>query len=142
MAWKRILALSLGTVCLPLLAWAGDWTQFRGPNNSGIAAESQAPSEWSIDRNLAWKEKIPGYGWSSPIVIGDKIIVTTAVSDKQRKPEPMRFGGGSGGPGGFGPPGGGKDGGQRKGPPPGGFGKGGPGGMFGDSKAPGFRNHK
>jgi ubiquitin-protein ligase len=69
------------------LANAGDWTQFRGPKNSGIA-ESQAPGEWSSDKNLAWKEKIPGYGWSSPIIIGDKIIVTTAVSDKQKRPRP------------------------------------------------------
>src|SRR5262245_13009750 len=67
MAWKRTVALGVGLACLPLLAFGGDWTQFRGPNNSGVAEESQAPSEWTIDKNLAWKEKIPGYGWSSPI---------------------------------------------------------------------------
>jgi outer membrane protein assembly factor BamB len=126
MAWKRNVALGVGLACLPLLAFGGDWTQFRGPNNSGVAVESQAPSEWSIDKNLAWKEKIPGYGWSSPIVVGDKIIVTTAVTDKQTRPK--AFGGG-----GFGPPPGGKDGpkdsGRPKGPPGG-------AGMYGDPAPP------
>ena len=128
MAWKRIVALGVGLACLPLFVYGGDWTQFRGPNNSGVAVESQAPGEWGSDKNLAWKEKVPGYGWSSPIVVGDKIIVTTAVSDKQTRPK--AFGGG-----GFGPPPGGNDGGFPKGPPPGGFGKGGPGG-FGNPKPP------
>jgi outer membrane protein assembly factor BamB len=133
MAWKRITAFAVAATAIPMIAVAGDWMQFRGPNNSGIT-ESLAPTEWSTDKNVAWKEKIPGYGWSSPIVVGDKIIVTTAVSDKQKRPQPMNFGGGPGG--GFGPlPGGGKDGpkdgGFRKGPPPGGFGKGGPGMMGG-----------
>ena len=133
MAWNRIAVLVVGSACIPVLVYGGDWTQFRGPNNSGIA-DSQAPSEWSIDKNLAWKEKVPGYGWSSPIIVGDKIIVTTAVSDKQKRPQPfMMGGGGGGGPGRFGPPGGGKG---KGGPPPGGFGKGGPGGMFGDMKPP------
>jgi outer membrane protein assembly factor BamB len=114
----------------------GDWTQFRGPSNSGVVSDTQAPSEWSLTKNLAWKEKVPGYGWSSPIVIGDRIIVTTAISDKQKRPQPFMFGGGRG----FGPPGerkdGPKDGERPKGPPPGGF-KGRPGGFgFGNAKPP------
>jgi outer membrane protein assembly factor BamB len=126
----------VGAAFLPGLVHGGDWTQFRGPNNSGVVAESQAPLEWSFDKNLAWKVKVPGYAWSSPIVVGDKVILTTAISDKQKAPEKMNFGGG----GGFGPPGGGKGGpkgdGQPKGPPPGGFGTGGPPGGFGGRKAP------
>jgi outer membrane protein assembly factor BamB len=104
------------------LVHGGDWTQFRGLNNSGVVAESQAPVEWSIDKNLAWRVKVPGYAWSSPIVVGDKIIVTTAVSDKQTAPKKFKFVGGFGPPGGKDAP---KDGGFPKGPPPGGFGKGG-----------------
>src|SRR5262249_56792962 len=98
MAGKRIVAVGVGVACLPILAFGGDWTQFRGPNNSGVVSDSVFPNEWSLDKNLAWKEKVPGYGWSSPIVVGDKIIVTTAVSDKQVRPK--AFGGGR-----FGPPG-------------------------------------
>jgi outer membrane protein assembly factor BamB len=97
-------ALGLGVVCLPALAGAGEWAQFRGPGGAGVSAETQLPEEWSIDKNIAWKTQVPGYGWSSPIVWGDKVFVTTAVSDKQKKPS-AGFGGGMGGfggPGGFG----------------------------------------
>lgn len=68
-------------------AQAGDWPQFRGPSNAGVSAETKLPSAWSATSNIAWKIHIPGYGWSSPIVWGDKIFVTTAVSDKQKPPE-------------------------------------------------------
>jgi outer membrane protein assembly factor BamB len=135
MSRKRLLALAAFLASLPLLSRAGDWVQFRGPNNSGLVADSQVPGEWGADKNLAWKIKIPGYGWSSPIIVGDKIIVTTAVSDKQKAPQPMRFGGGYGPPGGKGGPKGGFPKGDFSKGPPGGFGKGGPGG-FGNANPP------
>src|SRR5947209_10121130 len=97
---------------------AGDWPGFRGPNGSAVADDARPPSEWSKDKNVAWKVALPGYGWSSPVVWGDKVFVTTAVSDKQRKPS-GGFGGGPGGGGGFGPPGGG----GAPGGPKGGFGR-------------------
>lgn len=123
---KRMAALFVSFSMLPALVHADDWAQFRGPNNSGVATDSQAPAEWNGTKNLAWKQTVPGYGWSSPIVVGDKLLLTTAVSEKQTRPRSFGFGGG-----GFGPPGGGKDG--PKGPP-GGFG-GGRGG-FGNAKPP------
>ncbi len=92
MAWKRILNLLFVVACFQGSLVAGDWPQFRGPNNSGVCSESQAPSQWNDTKNLAWTQKIPGYGWSSPIVVGDKIIVTTAVSEKQKRPQPFSFG--------------------------------------------------
>jgi outer membrane protein assembly factor BamB len=97
------------------LASASDWPQFRGPNGSAISTDKELPVEWGKDTNIAWKVKLPGYAWSCPVVWGDKVFVTTAVSDKQTKP--------SGGFGGFGPGGGGFPKGG-----PGGFG---PGGMMG-----------
>jgi outer membrane protein assembly factor BamB len=141
MTWKPIAALVACAACIPVLVQGGDWTQFRGPNNSGVG-ESQAPSEWSIDKNLAWKEKIPGYGWSSPIIVGDKIIVTTAVADRQIRPAPFQNSSGVRPPDGKDGPkdrgkDGPKDGAQPKGPPPGGLGKGGPPNMnAGDIKPP------
>src|SRR5438105_3683611 len=107
-----------------------DWPQFRGPGGSAVAVGNQLPVEWGADKNVAWKVKPPGYGWSCPVVWGDKVFVTTAVSVKQRKPA---GGFGPGGPGGFpgGSGGGGRPGG---GPPPGGF-PGGPGG-FGRQQPP------
>jgi outer membrane protein assembly factor BamB/Spy/CpxP family protein refolding chaperone len=107
------LALGVGVVCLPALAGAGHWPQFRGPGGSGVSAEKQLPAEWGTDKNVVWKAKIPGYGWSSPVVWGDKVFVTTAVSDKQTRP------GGFGGFGGFGGPRGGGRGGFGRPPQPG-----------------------
>ncbi len=104
--------LGLSVVCLPALG-GDDWPQFRGPNGSATAADKQLPGQWSIEKNVAWKAKLPGYGWSSPIVWGDKVFLTTAFSEKQRKPQA-----GFGGPGEFGGgrPGGGAPGGGRGGP--------------------------
>jgi outer membrane protein assembly factor BamB len=91
---KWILSGLLTAACVTVAAQAGDWPQFRGPNGTGISEETQLPSEWSTTKNVAWKAKLPGYGWSSPIIWGDKVFVTTAVSDKQTKPRSF---------GGFGP---------------------------------------
>src|SRR5262249_18653411 len=94
---------------LPAAATCGDWPQFRGPNGSATSDDKRLPAEWSKDKNVAWKVKVPGYGWSCPVVWGDKIFVTTAVSDKQKKPTAGfgagggGFPGGPGGKGGFGP---------------------------------------
>ena len=92
------IALCLGVACVPQALRAGDWPQFRGPNGSATSADKQLPAEWGADKNIAWQAQLPGYGWSSPIVWGDKVFVTTAVSDKQRKPS-GGFGGGGGGSG-------------------------------------------
>lgn len=96
-----------------------DWTQFRGAQNSGIA-EGPLPERWGPDQNIAWKVKIPGVAWSSPIVSGDRVFVTTAVTENQPKPA-SGSGGFGGGPGrGFagGPPRGpgGPGGGPGRGP--------------------------
>ena len=56
------------------------WPQFRGPQG-GVADDDPAlPDRWSETENVAWKVDIPGLGWSSPIVWGDHVFVTTAVS--------------------------------------------------------------
>ena len=56
-----------------------DWTRFRGPNGQGKTPERDLPLEWSEDSNVAWRTTIPGQGWSSPIVSGDHVFVTTAT---------------------------------------------------------------
>ena len=56
----------------------GDWLRFRGPNGAGIAEESAStPVRWSDTENLKWKIKLPGPGSSSPIVVGDRVFVTS-----------------------------------------------------------------
>jgi len=61
---------------------AGSWPTFRGPNATGIADKQNLPDRWdgSTGQNVLWKTPIPGLGHSSPIVWGDRIFVTTAIS--------------------------------------------------------------
>src|SRR5260221_5771762 len=57
------------------------WPQFRGPGSLGVAENSNLPDRWSTKENVAWKVDIAGRGWSSPIVWGDRVFVTTVVSE-------------------------------------------------------------
>ncbi|PYT31010.1 MAG: serine/threonine protein kinase [Acidobacteria bacterium] len=60
---------------------AGDhWPQFRGPQSTGVAEDPALPDTWSTTRNVVWKAGIPGSGWSSPVVWGDRIFVTSVIS--------------------------------------------------------------
>jgi outer membrane protein assembly factor BamB len=61
-----------------------NWPQFRGPDASGIADGQQPPTTWDTAKgiNIRWKTPIPGLGHSCPIVWGDRIFVTTAISSK------------------------------------------------------------
>jgi outer membrane protein assembly factor BamB len=102
---------------LPAAVSSDEWPQFRGPRGAGVTAEKGLPAEWGAEKNVQWQVQVPGTGWSQPIVWGDKVFVTTAITDNQKKPR--TDGGMPGGPGGF--PGGG----------PGGFPGGGPGGFPG-----------
>jgi outer membrane protein assembly factor BamB len=54
---------------------------FRGPTGQGVSTEKGLPMEWSSTSNIAWKTMIPGEGWSSPIVFGDHVFVTTATDN-------------------------------------------------------------
>lgn len=65
-------------VASPGLLAAADWPQFRGPGGLGIAAkEKDLPVKWGDDTNLAWKVALPGPGSSTPIVVGDRVLVTS-----------------------------------------------------------------
>ena len=90
--FRPLLALA---VLLPLLTpttRADDWPQFRGPAGTGVA-DAKTPAEWGAEKNVAWKATVPGVAWSCPIVVGDKVFLTTAFSDGQPKP---KAGGGEG----------------------------------------------
>jgi outer membrane protein assembly factor BamB len=72
---RRRHALSL--LSSPLLA--ADWPQFRGPSGQGFSQEKGLPFEWSETKNIKWKAAIPGAGWSSPSIAGDRIWLTTST---------------------------------------------------------------
>ncbi len=56
---------------------ADDWPEFRGPTGQGLAA-GRYETEWGTEKNVVWKQTIPGRGWSSPIVWRGKVFLTTA----------------------------------------------------------------
>ena len=59
-----------------------DWTRFRGPNADGVAQDDpRLPDKWSKTENLKWVADVPGRGWSSPIVCGNKVFLTSVTSD-------------------------------------------------------------
>ena len=58
-----------------------DWPWFRGPSRQGMSQEKGVPTQWSATSNVRWKTPIPGAGWSSPIVFGNRLFLTTALDD-------------------------------------------------------------
>jgi outer membrane protein assembly factor BamB len=55
---------------------AGDWSRFRGPGGLGKSDETGLPITWSSSENIAWKVELPGPGSSSPVTLGDRVLVT------------------------------------------------------------------
>jgi outer membrane protein assembly factor BamB len=70
-AWLGALAILTGVRA----ARGEDWLRFRGPNGTGIS-DARLPATWSESENLRWKAKLPGFGSSSPIVVGSRVFVT------------------------------------------------------------------
>lgn len=73
--------MALSLVALIALVQGSDgWTGFRGPTGDGVApAHADPPVEWSDAKNVAWKTALPGRGRSSPVVLGGRLYLTTAV---------------------------------------------------------------
>ncbi len=60
-----------------------NWTRFRGPNGSGVAADAQVPSEFNTaDKNLVWKVPVSA-GVSSPIIVAGKVLLTSSEGDQR-----------------------------------------------------------
>ncbi len=75
---RPIAALAL--VAVTAAAAPADWPCFRGPGARGIAADDERlPSQWTATKNVRWSAALEGRGWSSPIVWGDRVIVTSAI---------------------------------------------------------------
>jgi len=60
---------------------AADWANWRGPNGLGVSAEKNFPVHWSKSHNIAWTAALPGKGASSPIVVGERVYLTTQTED-------------------------------------------------------------
>jgi len=79
-------ALLAGLNSLSVRAEDTNWPQFRGPGARGVAANPNLPDRWSATENVAWKTDIPGRGWSSPIVWGNRVFLTTALDSGPSEP--------------------------------------------------------
>jgi outer membrane protein assembly factor BamB len=66
---------------LVLALLLSQWPQFRGPDGNGVSSAAGLPIRWSETENVRWKALIHGKGWSSPIVLGDRLWMTTATPD-------------------------------------------------------------
>jgi len=84
---RAILIIAICSLCMtsPRAHGVDPWPQFRGARGAGIADESNLPVHWSVKDNVAWSVEIPGRGWSSPIIWGKKIFVTSAISPSSFK---------------------------------------------------------
>ncbi len=68
-------------VVVPLVVSAENWPGFRGPGGQGHSSETNLPTKWSLENNLAWRTAIPGSGWSSPSVWGNRVVVTATTDE-------------------------------------------------------------
>ena len=68
---------------IPLLALGENWPRFRGEGGQGHSLEKGVPSHWSHSENIKWKVGVPGNGWSSPVIWGDRVVLTSTTDDDQ-----------------------------------------------------------
>ena len=71
-------------VALLMMSWAvaEDWSQFRGPNGSGVSSSTGLPIEFGRGKNLLWQTALPA-GHSSPVLTRDRIFVTAHTNEKE-----------------------------------------------------------
>jgi outer membrane protein assembly factor BamB len=62
-----------------------EWPGFRGPASNPSIVNSNMPDRWSKTANIEWTANVPGLGWSSPIVVGKSVFLTTATTDGKAK---------------------------------------------------------
>ncbi len=73
------IAVALATLLSSASSRAAHWPQFRGPTGQGHSSETRVPLAWSASSNVLWRAAIPGDGWSSPVVWGRHVFLTTAT---------------------------------------------------------------
>ena len=81
-------AITVAAISMAVLNQSiADWPQWRGPGGQGHAASSKLPVEWGEGQNVAWRTNLPGRGWSSPVIAGNQIWVTTAYETSATEAE-------------------------------------------------------
>src|SRR5688572_33387829 len=82
---KISIAVSTCLLTLTTSLGAANWPGWRGPQGTGVSPEKNLPLKWSTNENVRWRVDLPGRGNSSPIVWGDRVFVTQAVSAENRR---------------------------------------------------------
>ena len=83
---RRLAAVAVA-LALPLTA-AGqepNWPRFRGPDANPVGTHPRLPTTWSTTENVEWAATVPGVGWSSPVVWGNRVFLTSATSPGEMK---------------------------------------------------------
>ena len=75
----RVLALLL--ILWPFSTCSAQWPQFRGPDGQGHSVAEGIPLQWSESQSVTWKTEIPGQGWSSPVISGNQVWLTSSQED-------------------------------------------------------------
>lgn len=78
MSWRRAHPAILVLLGLVALAAGGDWPQWRGPNLNGSTDETNLPVSFSKTENIAWVARMPGLSGATPIVLGERIYVSSS----------------------------------------------------------------
>lgn len=78
--------LSASFIASTALAKDTSWPQFRGPDSNPVSTHPRLAERWSKTENIEWSMEIPGRGWSSPIVTGGRVYLTTVTTDGKSKP--------------------------------------------------------
>ena len=81
-----VLCGALLFLSLPVQAKDIEWPQFRGPESNPVGSHPRLAERWSKTENVEWSLEIPGRGWSSPIVTGGRVYLTTVTTDGKSKP--------------------------------------------------------
>jgi len=77
---KRMVFVISMVLALSALPHAENWPQFRGLQGGVANDDPKLPDTWSATENVIWKLDVPGYAWSSPVVWGDHVFITTAIN--------------------------------------------------------------
>jgi outer membrane protein assembly factor BamB len=95
MSIRRLLFLALFCTSSVIANAQTHWPQFRGAQSTGVTEDTTLPDKWSATENVAWKTDIAGIGWSSPIVWGNQVFLTSVINSGDTEPpkKGLYFGG-------------------------------------------------
>jgi outer membrane protein assembly factor BamB len=94
MSIRSLLTAGVSVLMLSSVSASDQWPQFRGLQAGAIADDAALPEAWSATENVVWRLDIPGLGWSSPVVWGDHIFLTSVVSSGEATaPKPGLYAG-------------------------------------------------